>query len=82
MSLPDALTSALEDESAVAEVDLGGDDTLAVTPTRTLIYRADGLLSDEAVEEYPHNAERLTLSEGRRKAKLTMEYGLDGTETL
>ena len=82
MSLPDALTSALEDESAVAEVDLGGDDTLAVTPTRTLIYRADGLLSDEAVEEYPHDAERLTLSEGRRKAKLTMEYGLDGTETL
>lgn len=82
MSLPDALTSALEDESAVAEVDLGGDDTLAVTPTRTLIYRAEGLLSDEAVEEYPHNAERLTLSEGRRKAKLTMEYGLDGTETL
>ncbi|TQQ80363.1 DUF7115 domain-containing protein [Halonotius roseus] len=82
MSLPDALTSALGDESAVAEVDLGGDDTLAVTPTRTLVYRAEGLLSDEAVEEYLHEAERLTLSEGRRKAKLTMEYGLDGTETL
>ena len=82
MSLPDALTSALGDESAVAEVDLGGDDTLAVTPTRTLIYRAEGLLSDEDVEEYPHDAERITLSEGRRKAKLTMEYGLDGTETL
>ena len=82
MSLPDALTSALGEESAVAEVDLGGDDTLAVTPTRTLVYRAEGLLSDEAVEEYLHNAERLTLSEGRRKAKLTMEYGLDGTETL
>ena len=82
MSLPDALTSALGDESAVAEVDLGGDDTLAVTPTRTLVYRAEGLLSDEAVEEYPHEAERLTLSEGRRKAKLTLEYGLDGTETL
>ena len=82
MSLPDALTSALGDESAVAEVDLGGDDTLAVTPTRTLVYRAEGLLSDEAVEEYLHEAERLTLSEGRRKAKLTMEYGLNGTETL
>jgi hypothetical protein len=82
MSLPDALTSALGEEPAVAEVSLGGDDILAVTPTRTLVYRAEGLLSDEAVEEYPHDAERLTLSEGRRKAKLTMEYGLDGTETL
>ena len=79
MSLPDALTSALGEEPAVAEVSLGGDDILAVTPTRTLVYRAEGLLSDEAVEEYPHDAERLTLSEGRRKAKLTMEYGLDGT---
>jgi len=82
MSLPDALTSALGEEPAVAEVSLGGDDMLAVTPTRTLVYRAEGLLSDEAVEEYPHDAERLMLSEGRRKAKLTMEYGLDGTETL
>ena len=82
MSLPDAVTSALGEEPAVAEVSLGGDDILAVTPTRTLVYRAEGLLSDEAVEEYPHDAERLTLSEGRRKAKLTMEYGLDGAETL
>ena len=82
MSLPDALTSALGEEPAVAEVDVGGDDLLTVTPTRTLVYRAEGLLSDESVEEYPHDAERLTLSEGRRKAKLTMEYGLDGAETL
>jgi len=82
MSLPDAVTSALGEEPAVAEVSLGGDDVLAVTPTRTLIYRAEGLLSDETVEEYAHDAERLTLSEGRRKTKLTMEYGLDGAETL
>ncbi|TQQ80987.1 hypothetical protein EGH24_07475 [Halonotius terrestris] len=82
MSLPDVLDDALEGEPAVAEVALGGEDVLVVTPTRTLVYRAEGLLSDESVEEYPHDAERISLSVGRRKAKLTMEYGLDGNETL
>lgn len=82
MSLPDVLTQHLEGEKPVAEVDLGGEDHLYVTPTRTLIYRAEGLLSDETVEEYPHDAERIVVSEGRRKAKVTMDYGLDGEETF
>lgn len=82
MSSPDVLEAARNGEPAVAEVALGAEDTLVVTPTRTLVYRAEGLLSDESVEEYPHDAERISLSEGRRKAKLTLEYGLDGSETL
>ena len=82
MSLPELLDSALDGEPSVAEVQLGGEDVLVVTPSRTVVYRADGLLSDESTESYPHNAERLTLSVGRRKAKLTLEYGLDGSETL
>lgn len=82
MSLPDVVTQHLEGEQPVAEVDLGGEDHLYVTPTRTLVYRAEGLLSDEAVETYPHDAERIVVSEGRRKAKVTMDYGLDGEETF
>ncbi|MFW5935396.1 MAG: DUF7115 domain-containing protein [Halolamina sp.] len=82
MSLPETVTAHLEGEEPVAEVDLGGEDRLLVTPTRTLVYRAEGLLSDETVEEVPHDAERITLSTSRRKAKLTLDYGLDGEETL
>lgn len=82
MSLPDLLAEAVDGEDVVAHVSLGGDDTLAVTPTRTLVYRAEGLLSDETVEEYPHGVERIDASEGRRKAKLTLDYGLDGEETI
>ncbi|NHX35639.1 MULTISPECIES: DUF7115 domain-containing protein [Halolamina] len=82
MSLPETVTAHLEGEEPVAEVDLGGEDRLLVTPTRTLVYRAEGLLSDETVEEFPHDAERITLSTSRRKAKLTLDYGLDGEETL
>ncbi|MEF8781310.1 MAG: hypothetical protein V5A46_11595 [Haloferacaceae archaeon] len=82
MSLPETLATRLEDEEAVASVPLGGDDRLVVTPTRTLVYRSEGLLSDESVDEYPHGAERLSVSEGRRKAKITFDYGLDGERTV
>ncbi|MFC7322956.1 hypothetical protein ACFQMF_00005, partial [Halorubrum rutilum] len=82
MSLPDLLAETVGDEDVVAEVSLGGADRLAVTPTRTLVYRGDGLLSDETVAEYSHDVERIAVSTGRRKAKLTLGYGLDGDETL
>ncbi|WP_135821002.1 DUF7115 domain-containing protein [Halostella litorea] len=78
MDVPGIVESTLGDESVAARVSIGGEDELFVTPTRTLIYRADGLLSDETVNEYPHDAERLSLSEGRRKTKIQLEYPIDG----
>ncbi|MFC7070817.1 hypothetical protein ACFQL9_14295 [Halobaculum lipolyticum] len=82
MSLPELVRGELGEEDPVARVHLGGDDELFVTPTRTLIYRAEGLLSDESVEEYPHDAERVAVSESRRKAKFSLEYGLDGDRSF
>ena len=82
MSLPEVLQRELGSEDPVARVGLGGDDELFVTPTRTLIYRAEGLLSDESVESYAHDAERLSVTEKRRKARLTLDYGLDGEESF
>ncbi|MGM0590199.1 MAG: DUF7115 domain-containing protein [Halobacteriota archaeon] len=82
MSQPDIVQSALDDEPVAARVNLGGEDELLVTPSRTLVYRAEGLLSDESVKEYPHGAERIEVSEGRRKSKISLDYGLDGTETI
>jgi hypothetical protein len=80
MSLPELVRSLLGEESVTAEVSLGGEDALYVTPTRTLRYRADGLLSDESADQYGHDAERVAASEGRRKSKITLDYGLDGEE--
>ena len=82
MSQPEIVQSGLGDETVVARVDLGGEDELYVTPTRTLVYRAEGLLADESIEEYSHGAERITVSEGRRKAKVTLDYGLDGEQVI
>ena len=82
MSLPEVLQRELGSEDPVARVGLGGDDELFVTPTRTLVYRAEGLLSDESVESYAHDAEQLSVTEKRRKARLTLDYGLDGEESF
>jgi len=80
MDVPGIVESALEGEEIAAEVSLGGENVLYVTPSRTLIYQSEGFLSDESVEEYPHNAQRVTVKEGRRKTRLSLEYSLDGTE--
>ncbi|MFD1564192.1 hypothetical protein ACFR99_11600 [Haloarchaeobius amylolyticus] len=82
MSVPGIVTSTLDGEEIAARVSLGGDDELFITPTRTIVYRSDGLLSDESADDYPHDADRLTLSEGRRKTKFTLEYALDGERTF
>ncbi|MFC6718389.1 hypothetical protein ACFQGT_12170 [Natrialbaceae archaeon GCM10025810] len=79
MSVPGIVHSTLDDEEIAARVSLGGEDELFITPSRTIVYRAEGLLSDESVDELPHDADRLSLSEGRRKTRFTLEYALDGT---
>lgn len=82
MSLPEIVSEHLGDEQPVAEVALGGDDRLLVTPTRTLVYRAEGLLSDESVEALPHEVECITIENGRRKATLLLDYGIDGEQSI
>lgn len=88
MDIPDLVQQALEDEEIQAGISLGEEDTVCFTPTRTLVYRGEGLLSDEKVESYPYDFERLTISEGRRKTKFTLvytdekrEFGVPGTST-
>lgn len=82
MDEPDLVLSQVGDEDIVATLELAGDDELIVTPTRTLHYEAEGLLSDESLSEYGHDFERLTIRPGRRKASLTLEYPVDGTKQL
>ena len=74
MDVPDLVRDALGGEEIQAGVNLGDEDAVCLTPTRTLLYRAEGLLSDEKVEEFPHDVERLAVSEGRRKTKFTLHY--------
>lgn len=82
MSRSELVESRLGDEEVVATVSLAGDDMLVVTPTRSLLYRAEGLISDESVEEFPHDASRLTIDEGRRKAKIRFEYPIQDPRTM
>ena len=77
MDLPELVRDRLDGESVVATVDIGGEDRVVVTPTRTLVYRGDGLLSDESVEAFPLDADRLDLRSGRRKTTFVLGY-VDG----
>ncbi|QLH82686.1 DUF7115 domain-containing protein [Halosimplex pelagicum] len=81
MDIPDLVEGVLDGEEIQAGVSLGDEDAVCLTPTRTLVYRGEGLLSDEAVEEYSHDIEQLAVSEGRRKTKFTMQY-IDGTRSF
>lgn len=80
MILPAVVRATLDEEPALDRVPLG-DDELLVTPSRLLRYRAEGLLSDESVTEFPYDAERIGVSEGRRTATISLEY-VDGGRTL
>lgn len=74
MDIPDLVRQELGDEEIRAGVTLGDEDAVCFTPTRTLVYRGEGLLSDEKVEAYPYDFERLTVSTGRRKTKFSLVY--------
>lgn len=74
MEIPDLVRQRLGEEDIESAVNLGDDDLACFTPSRTIIYRSEGLLSDDSVDVFDHTVERLAVSEGRRKTKFTLEY--------
>ncbi|MFB6148962.1 MAG: hypothetical protein ABEJ48_04795 [Halobacteriales archaeon] len=82
MSVPTIVRDHLDDEDVVERVSLGGEDELFVTPTRTLIYGAEGILSNESVTEYQLDAERIVIEEGRRKDTIRLDHGIDGSDAF
>lgn len=82
MSHPDLVASHLGDEEPVATVNLSGEDALVITPTRSLLYRSEGLLSDESVSEFPHDVEGLAVDPGRRKTTVVLEYAIEDDRRL
>lgn len=74
MEIPDLVQAELGEEEVLSGVALGDEDAVCFTPTRTLVYRGEGLLSDEKVDVYPFEFERLQLTEGRRKTTFTLYY--------
>ncbi len=81
MEIPSLVRTRLGDEDIETAVSLGDEDVVCFTQSRTLLYRGEGLLSDEGVEVFSHDVETLEISEGRRKTKFVLEY-VDGTESF
>jgi len=74
MELPDLVRESLGEEDVVAGLRLGDEDLVVFTTTRAVVYRGEGLLSDEAISTYPFDFERLQADRSRRKASFTMTY--------
>lgn len=82
MDVPTLVADALGDEEVVAHLSLKGEDALYVTRSGTLRYTSEGLISDESVMNYPHDAERVGVETGRRKAKIVLDYGTGGQKSF
>ena len=74
MEVPERIRQQLGDETLESAVNLGDEDLICFSPTRTFLYRGERLLSDESLEVYDHDVERLDVSEGRRKTSFTLTY--------
>jgi len=81
MEIPDLVHEALGGEEIRSGVAIGDEEVVCATASRTLIYRPEGILSDERIEEYSHDVDRLVLSEGRRKTTFKLTY-VDGTRSF
>lgn len=74
MEIPDLIKQRLGDEELESAVNLGDEDVICFTPSRTLLYYGEGLLSDDSLNVYDHDVDRLDVSEGRRKTSFTLTY--------
>jgi len=81
MEVPQLVRERLGDESVEGTVSLGDEDVVCVTPTRTFVYRGEGLLSDESVAVFSHDVEQFDVSDGRRKTSFRFEY-VEGSDSF
>ncbi|WP_336135572.1 DUF7115 domain-containing protein [Natronomonas amylolytica] len=79
--LPERLVEAVGDATAIELIDIGGGDIVAVTRAATYCYRSEGLLSDETVDRFTHDIERMSVDAGRRKTTVRFET-IDGEQSL
>lgn len=79
MTVPELVRERLGEGSPRARIPLQGENELVVGDDRTLLYRAEGLLSGESIEEFSHEAESVSVNDGRRKSTIRLDQGIDGT---
>lgn len=80
-TLPELLSEAIAGATVLDTVDIGGGDAVAVTNEATHLYRSDGLLTDESVETFDHDVERLSVRSKRRKSEIGLET-IDGATSF
>ncbi len=82
MSLPGGVSVLVDEDELIDRVVLDDHRSLFVTPSKAITHRERSLLTEESVESYPTDVDRLSLEEGKRQVTVTFEYHDGSTREL
>lgn len=74
MSLPAGVSGLVDEDELIDDVALDGHRSLYVTPAKAVTFRERSLFTEESVDVYPTDIDRLLLEEGKRQSTVTFEY--------
>ena len=80
MDIPSLLSDSIgEDEKIVSRVLVASGTHMITTTKRVFIHREEGIINSEIFEEYSLNADQISIFSDKRKARIVLNYGLEGT---
>ena len=80
MDIPSLLSDSIgEEEKIVSRVLVASGTHMITTTERVFIHREEGIINSEIFEEYGLNVDQISIFSDKRKARVVLNYGLEGT---
>ena len=80
MDIPSLLSDSIkEGEKIVSRVLIASGTHMITTTERVFIHREEGIINNEIFEEYSLGVDQISVFSDRRKARIVLNYGLEGT---
>lgn len=80
MDIPGLLSDSIrEEEKIVSRVLVASGTNMITTNERVFIHREEGIINNEIFEEYSLDVEQISVFSDKRKARVVLSYGLEGT---
>ena len=80
MDIPSLLSDSIkEGEKIVSRVLIASGTHMVTTTERVFIHREEGIINNEIFEEYSLGVDQISVFSDRRKARIVLNYGLEGT---
>ena len=80
MDIPSLLSDSIkEGEKIVSRVLIASGTHMITTTERVFIHREEGIINNEIFEEYSLGVDQISVFSDRRKSRIVLNYGLEGT---